>query len=302
MPNPTRILITGSNGLTGSKLVQLFAGREGIQLLAVSKSADKIKGTNGYQFESMDITHPNEVDTLVQRFLPTHIINTAALTQTDLCEKEQELCWKTNVMGVENILNAIKNTTTHLIHLSTDLIFNGKKGLYSESDTPSPLSFYGYSKWTAERKIMESKIKYSILRTVMVYGTSETISRSNFLLLVKENLEKNKTLQVVTDQFRTPTLAEDFIEGIRMVYETGKTGVFHIAGAEYISIFNFAEKIAEVFGLDKNLLIPVTTEFLNPIAPRPLLGGFNISKAINELEYKPKTLAEGLNLVKKQLS
>ena len=274
---------------------------KGVSVLAVSKSANKIKNSEGYEFEILDITEAKKTEAIIKKFSPTHIINTAAITLTDFCEQEQELCWKVNVTGVENILHAIKNTSVHLIHLSTDLIFDGKKGLYSESDTPSPLSFYGYSKWTAERKIMESSVRYSILRTVLVYGISDTVSRTNFLLMVKENLEKKKKLQVVTDQFRTPTLAEDFIEGIRLVYESGRTGIFHIAGAEYISIFDFAERTADVFGLDKKLLVPVSTEFLKPIAKRPLLGGFTISKAINELKFKPTPLVEGLAIVKKQL-
>lgn len=141
------------------------------------------------------------------------VIHAAAMTQVDQCETEREKCWSANVDGVANIIAACSQTNAHLVHVSTDFIFDGTYGPLDETAIPNPVNYYGESKLAGEKLIQQSKINWAILRTVLVYGVTPDMSRSNIVLWVKKSLEEGKTINVVNDQWRTPTLAEDLAMG-----------------------------------------------------------------------------------------
>ena len=227
-----KILITGSNGLLGQKLVHLLKNRPGIKLLATSKGENRISDTSGYQYQSLDITNKEEIKNTIAEFKPDAVINTAAMTNVDACETNRELCWDLNVNAVKYFIEAAENNPFHFVHLSTDFVFDGENGPYKETDQPNPLSYYGESKYEAEKLLQNSNIKWAIARTIIVYGVGEQMSRSNIVLWAKDALSKGQELTIVDDQFRSPTLAEDLALGCWQIIEHNAEGIYHLSGKD----------------------------------------------------------------------
>ena len=295
-----RILVTGSNGLLGQKLVELLLTKDDY-LIATAKSTLAIDLPKG-EFHSLDITNPDEIQKVIQQSKPDAIINTAAMTQVDHCETEREKCWANNVTAVESLVKVCEKTKTHLIHVSTDFIFDGTRGPLDESEKPNPLSYYGESKLAAEVAIQKSNIDWAILRTVLVFGVTKDMSRSNIVLWVKKSLEEGNVINVVNYQWRTPTLAEDLAMGCYLAATKKIKGIYNISGDEMMTPYDIAIKTADFFGLDKSLIQQTdSTKFKQPAA-RPLKTGFIIDKAKRELGYKPHSFVEGLGVLKSGIS
>jgi dTDP-4-dehydrorhamnose reductase len=223
------------------------------------------------------------------------------MTNVDACEKERELAWKVNVGGVENIIEAAKRIDATVLHVSTDYVFDGKAGPYTEEDRPEPLSYYGRSKLASENQLRVSGVKFVIARTMVLYGYASGI-RSNFALWLIQNLEKNTPVHVVNDQMGNPTLADDLAHALVSGIELDRTGIYHIAGREIVSRYDFALKLAKIFGFDQDLITPIKTSQLKQPATRPLNSGLVTLKAEVELGYRPSTMEEGLTILKGQLS
>lgn len=296
-----KILITGSNGLLGQKLVKLLANKEGINLLATSTGENRIKAITGFDYISLDITNKLQVEQVFNQFKPNVVINTAAMTNVDACEDKKEECWNLNVNAVKNLIEASEKHQTHLIHLSTDFIFDGEKGPYKEEDKPNPLSYYGESKYEAEKLVQQTKTKWSIVRTIIVYGVVEDMSRSNIVLWAKQALEKGNPLTIVDDQFRMPTLAEDLAYACWLIAEKSATGIYHICGKDFMSVLELVNRVADFYGYDKSIISPIKSSSLNQAAKRPPKTGFVLDKAYKELEYSPCSFEEGLGIVTEQL-
>lgn len=296
-----KILITGSNGLLGQKLVHKLKNHSNFQLVATSIGENRIKDRNGYVYESMNIANRTEVLKLIEKHQPEVIINTAAMTNVDACEENQEKCWELNVTAVKYLIEAAQISNSHLIHLSTDFVFDGEAGPYKETDQPNPLSYYGKSKLASEKLLEESKIKWSIVRTIIVYGIVEDMSRSNIVLWAKAALEKKQKLTIVNDQFRSPTLAEDLADACILIAEKGKKGIFHISGKDFMSIVELVKRVAKHYKLDDSLIEEISSKSLNQAAKRPPKTGFILDKAYRELNYQPHSFEEGMQLLDQQL-
>jgi dTDP-4-dehydrorhamnose reductase len=295
-----KILLTGSNGLLGQKLVGLLSQMPEIELFATAKGANRLHYSAGYTYLPMDITDKNQVITTIEKVAPNVVIHTAAMTNVDQCESERELCWEMNVNAVNFLIEACKNANAFLIHLSTDFIFDGGAGPYDENAKPSPISYYGESKLAAEEAILASDIRWAMARTVLVYGIVADMSRSNIILWVKKSLEDGKQINVVTDQFRTPTLAEDLAMGCWQIADNEACGIFNISGKDFLTPFEMAIKTAEYFGLDKSLITPADSSTFSQPAKRPPRTGFIIDKAIAKLGYRPHSFDEGIKIVADQ--
>ncbi len=296
-----KILVTGSNGLLGQKLTEYLQQNQEVHLIATAKG-NSVLPINRGEFHRLDITDSDAVQKLVSLSKPDVIINTAAMTQVDQCESDREGCWKANVTAVENLITASRENNTHLVHVSTDFIFDGTKGLLDETATPNPINYYGESKLAGEKLIIESDISWCIVRTVLVYGITRDMSRSNIILWVKENLEKGKTIQVVNDQWRTPTLAEDLAIGCFLAATKKAKGIYHISGNDFLSPYQIAMETADFFKLDKSFIKETDSTRFTQTAKRPLKTGFNISKAQKDLGYTPRSFTEGLKIVNAQIS
>lgn len=304
-----KVLVTGSNGLLGQKLVYLLKSKNNIEVVASSRGENRLKDKIGYQFISLDITDKVLVEKIISEVNPDVIINTAAMTNVDACETNQEECWKQNVIAVQNLVEVIQKLQTqnpkpetHLIHLSTDFVFDGENGPYKEEDIPNPLSFYAKSKLEAEKIIINSNVKWAIARTIIIYGVADEMSRSNIVLWAKSALEKGAPLKIVNDQWRMPTLAEDLAEGCLLIAEKKANGIFHLSGKDFMRIDELVERVADFFHLDKSIINSVSSSTLNQAAKRPPKTGFILTKAINELGYNPRSFEEGLALLSQQLS
>lgn len=302
-----KILITGSNGLLGQKLMEKLINKNYF-IIATSKSADRFNLSHpNYTYEEMDITNFDHIKNVFEKHLPDIVINTAAMTNVDACELNPYACYMHNTKSVEfmvGILSALQhdNYVPHFIHLSTDFIFDGTKEMLSEDDTPNPLSVYAKSKLDAEKSIQNSSLKkWAIVRTILVYGVAKNSTRNNIVLWIKQSLEQHKKISIVTDQFRTPTLAEDLADGCILIAEKGSTGIFNIGGKDYMSIYDLAVRVADYFHLDKTLIQPSKSEDIQQPAKRPPKTGLDISKARQYLGYEPHSFEEGLNIIAEQL-
>lgn len=292
-----KILITGSNGLLGQKIVNQLINTH-IDFIATSKGKNRNSKCPNTSYRSLDITDSNQIESLISEFEPTHIINTAAVTNVDFCEDNQSLCQKVNVDAVKSMFDLSVLNNIHFIHLSTDFVFDGENGPYSEEDQTNPLSVYATSKNDSEQLLISSDYKkWSILRTIIVYGEGENLSRSNIVLWAKSALVKNEPLTIVDDQFRAPTWADDLAWACIQTAKLNAKGVFHISGPTIYSIYNLVCLLADYYGHDKSLIKPIKSKVLNQKALRPPKTGFVLDKAENVLNYKPITLIESLKYI-----
>ncbi len=295
------ILVTGSNGLLGQKIIYSLRNRENINCVSTSKGENRMKAKDGYTYESLDISSSDAVQNIFNKYQPDVVINTAAMTNVDACESKREEAWLLNVQSVQTIIDATNKINAHLIHLSTDFVFDGRTGPYVESDIPNPLSFYAHTKYEAEKLIQANAISAAIIRTIIIYGVVDDNSRSNVVLWAKNSLENKKVITVINDQYRSPTLAEDLAEACIVAALKRSRGIYHVSGREQMNILDMVKIIADFFNLDQSFIKSVSSSELNQPAVRPPVTGFIIEKAMRDLDFIPHTFLEGLALLKNQL-
>lgn len=296
-----KILITGSNGLLGQKLVELLVQSADIQVVATARGENRLPFKDGYEYQSMDITSREQVQEVVANSRPDVIIHTAAMTNVDQCESEKDICWAQNVSSVEYLIEASSKIDCFLLHVSTDFIFDGKAGPYKEDAEANPISFYGWSKYAAEKLLTNSNIRWAIARTVLVYGIAHDMSRTNIILWVKKSLEEGKNIKVVTDQWRTPTLAEDLAKGCTLIAEQEAEGIFNISGKDFLTPYEMAIMTADYFKLDKSLIAQADSTTFSQPAKRPPRTGFDLAKSQQVLGYQPVSFMEGIEVLAEQI-
>ena len=295
-----KILVTGSNGLLGQKLTRLLTGEKDVHLIATARGKSVLTLSRG-EFHPMDILDAEEVRRIIVSTSPDVVIHTAAMTNVDQCETDKEGCWNVNVTAVEAIIAACAQAKARLVHVSTDFIFDGSHGPLDETEIPQPVNYYGESKLAAEKLVMESSLHWAILRTVLVYGITKDMSRSNIVLWVKNNLQQGKSIQVVDDQFRTPTLAEDLAMGCYLAAKHEAKGIYNISGKDFLSPYDIAIQTARFFKLDEALIKRTDSSQFKQPARRPLVTGFIIDKARRELGYEPHSFIEGIKVLSDQI-
>ena len=300
--NKPKILITGANGLLGQKLVEQLVQQGKFDVIATGRGPCRLSGS-GFTYQTLDIENEQEVEATLADLRPEVIIHGAAMTHVDECEKHQEDCYRANVLATKYLIAAAEKIQSHFIFVSTDFIFSGLDGQnpYTEEAKADPVNYYGQTKLDGEELLKRSSLKWAIARTVLVYGLANDLSRSNIILWVKSSLEAGKQIQVVDDQVRTPTLAEDLAAGCILMAEQRATGIFNISGSELLTPYEMAMETADYFGLNQELIVRTdSTKFTQP-ARRPMKTGFIIEKAKNQLGYRPKTFREGISILAKQL-
>ena len=296
-----KILITGSNGLLGQKLAARLLQQPGVAVLATSRGANKLAGRHpALPFAPLDVTDAAQVQALLAQERPTHVVHTAAMTNVDECELNQAACWTQNVTAVQHLVAACAAQNIHLTHLSTDFVFSGEAGPLAEDAVPAPVNFYGQSKLAAERLVQASPGPWAIARTVLVYGVAHDYGRTNLVLWVRDALRAGQPINVVDDQWRTPTLAEDLAQGCWLLVRQSAQGIYHLSSDELLTPYAMALQVADYFGLNKGLITRVDASVFAQPARRPARTGFVIAKARRELGYAPHTFAEGIALVATQ--
>lgn len=296
-----RVLVVGSNGLLGQKVTELLVRGSSYDITLSSRAEAPLRELHSARYVRMDITAKKEVKTVVHSVEPDVIINCAAMTNVDACEKEKESAWRINTTGVEHLIDAAKKNNGTIVHVSTDYVFDGKDGPYDEEARPNPLSYYGKTKLASENALRASGLPFFIARTMVLYGYATGV-KPNFALWLVQSLEKKVPVRVVDDQLGNPTIADDLAHGILSAVELGRTGVYHIAGRDIVSRHDFAVILAQVFEFDPGMITPIQTSLLRQPAPRPLKSGLVTLKAEVELAYRPSTVEHGLRVLKSQLS
>ena len=277
-----KYLLIGGGGKLGSELKT--------QLDCISPKSEELNILSTEQLE--EFLSSNEIKA---------IIHLAAISDQKLARQDKELSYKTNVIGTRNVALAAKKHDIKIFYTSTDYIFVGDVGNYSEEDEAKPVNFYGYSKLLVEKAVTKESKNFLIARTSVVYGDKPASGKTNFALWLIKNLKANKEIRIITDQISSPTLNSNAAEMILDACKKKLNGIFHIAGASRISRYDFAIRLAEKLNLDKNLIKKAQTKDIQWKAPRPRDSSLNILKAQNSLKTKPMNLDEALIRLKEEL-
>jgi dTDP-4-dehydrorhamnose reductase len=291
-----KILITGSNGLLGQKIVKRCL-KHHIPFIATSKGVNRNPECPSENYIEIDLVNSAEVESLIEKERPTAIIHTAALTNVDYCELHPEECYFVNVRASRILFEAAKNVNAHFQLLSTDFVFDGVTGNYREDDVVNPLSIYAQSKVDAEDFLITDSDHYSnwsIARTIIVYGTGFGLSRSNMILWALEALPKGEVMKLVDDQFRAPTWADDLAYGCVEIVKRNETGIFHLSGPITRSVKAIVEEVGKALKLDNSAIEVISSATLNQAAKRPPRTGFDLSKAEKLLDYHPLDIQESI--------
>jgi dTDP-4-dehydrorhamnose reductase len=288
-----KILIIGASGLLGSKLV---AGKEKYEVYGTFSSHE----INEENFFKLDVKNRKEVFSLFEEVKPNVVFDCHSITDVDYCELHPEEAWLVNVDGTKNVAEACKTYGAKMVFISSDYVFDGKKSSYSEKDKPNPLNFYGKTKAVAEKVVEFLVPDFIIARTAVLYGFGG-YGKKPFPLWVLENLKEGKEIKVVIDQFNNPTFADNLADILFKLYEKDAFGLFHIVGRDNVSRYEFAVKVAEIFGLDKDLIKPVNSPELRQAAFRSRKLELSTKKLQRVLGIVPVGVEDGLKILKQQL-
>ena len=278
-----KVLVIGANGQLGSVLLNsLKKNFEVIGTYIVDEPEDMIK---------LDITNNNEVNRVMDKIKPNIVINTAALTHVDRCEDETELAYSINVQGNTNLFNKCKEINCKLIFVSSYYVFDGEKGWYSETDEIKPLNVYAKTKIESE-KITLQESNNLVIRTSKIYSWG--IDNRNFIARMINTLKQGNNFETTNDQFNNPISANDLAFSIKRLIQENATGIYNTGGPDYVNNFDFAKITAEVFNLNKKLIIGKSTQEFNAKALRPKKCALKIDKLINKINFSPKSIKENL--------
>lgn len=296
------ICVIGASGLLGYKITQ--ACRD-FEIFGTYNQTPPINDSTS--LIQVDITN-SENCAKISEIKPDWIINTAAITDVDYCEKYKEKAYLVNVLGTRNIVQITKKLNCKLIHISTDGIFSGRDENYKEDDLPDPVNYYGKTKLESENEV-KTLDDYLILRTSVLYGhipKNLIASRSNYLkplnfgLWVLSQLNQNKAIRIVNDQISNPTLADNLARIILDCMQLNLSGTFHSTDLSCISRFDFSKKIAKKFGFSYNLITEISSKDLNQFALRPSKTCLDCSKIIKS-GIKLSNLDESLDTLYNQI-
>jgi len=288
------ILITGANGMLGEKCFEVLSERYSV---IVTDLSDRCIYSDRATYAKLDITIEDDVIGFVRELRPDAVVNCAAYTDVDGAEKFKDIAWNVNVKGVENLIRAVEPLGSHLIHISTDYVFDGDGGPYKEGDPPNPVNYYGFTKLKSEELLRRSEIPHTIVRTNVLFGQTH-YQQASFVHWVVSQVSSRKVIHVVNDQFGNPTWVDGLAEAIARILERKAYGLYHYGGKDYINRFAFALEIVAVFGLDPKFVRPTTTRALGQVAKRPYRGGLVVDKIKKELGVRIYSVREALRAMK----
>ena len=288
------IMITGANGMLGEECVRNLSEKHEVFACDLH---DTLQYDGSVDYAPLNVMDSQEVYRIIKEVQPELVVNCAAYTNVDGSERDHKTAWAINAGGVRYLIDEMSKIGARLIQISTDYVFDGTEGPYTEDAEVNPINYYGQSKLDAEKIIRDSEIPATIIRTNVLYGNT-TLQKASFVRWVVEKLSHFESISVVNDQFGNPTWSFGLAEAIARVIETDTTGLYHYGGKDYINRFEFALKIAQVHDLDPMLIRKTSTRALNQIAPRPYKAGLVCKKIVNELNVKLYSINESLNHMK----
>src|SRR3989441_3542871 len=257
------LLVIGGSGLLGGKVAALAS--KAFQVVATHRgTASKI---HGVEFVELRKERVEDGLALVRKTKPAAIVDTAALHNVDKCEEERDLAWRVNAGATGALARVATDVGARYLFVSTDFVFDGSKGRYREQDVPRPVNYYGETKLAGEHAVLAASANNLVVRPSVVYGWDDT--RLNFATWVLTSVRGNNSINVVTDWIGSPTLADGLAVGILRLLEVQDGGVYHLAGPNAMSRYDFAIRLAEAFGLPADLIKPVTAAEFGAKARRP---------------------------------
>lgn len=287
-----KFLVTGTSGLLGSRIVEQT--EEHYDIIPTYRTKPFLPNS-----VRMDITAEDNVQRVFSNFKPDTVIHTAAETNVDKCEVSKKHAWKVNVEGTKNVANMCNKIGAQILYISTDYVFDGEKGLYTEEDDPNPINYYGLTKLEGEKYITKTCKDYVIIRTSVLYGWHPW--KSNFLKWVIKSLEENRRINVVKDHYNSPTLADNLAVVILEIIEKDLKGLYHTAGSERINRFEFALEVAKNFDLDSRLIKPIKMSELKAwAAKRPRDSSLRIDKIQKRIKTKLLNVNDALKKLKEK--
>lgn len=285
-----RVVVTGANGLVGTRLVRLLSSR-GHEIIGLGRGPQR--GTGKYV--SMDLGDADGLTHLLEELRPEVIINAAAMTDVDGCERAPLGAWAANVDGVATLSRCARELGSHLVHVSTDYVFDGKAGPYDVDAIPNPRGVYALSKHAGEQAVRAlcPQDKWTIARTAVVYGWPST-GKNNFGSWLIAALSSGKPVKLFVDQWVSPTHASNVVEMIAELAERRLPGFWHTSGADVVDRVTFGQQLCSRFGFDLGLIQPSRMADVNLPSPRPAKSGLNVSKTLAALTAKPLSLEASL--------
>ena len=282
-----RAIVTGASGLVGSRIVRVLEKR-GHEVIELSRA-------------DVELSDEKSVRSAVHRAKANIVFNPASMTEVDKCEADRERAFRDNVLAAANLAIACRASGAHLVHVSTDYVFDGERGPYSEDDQPNPRGVYAKTKRMGEVAVEMLAGSFAIARTAVVYGIPQAI-RSNFGAWLIGQLAQNAPVKLFSDQFVSPSLADNVAEMLVELGERKLGGIWNIAGAEVVSRVDFGLAFCNELGFDPALVIPTRLAELKLASPRPLHSGLIVDKALTELQNKPLSITASLRRLKNMYS
>ncbi len=287
-----RVLVTGSTGLLSTAL--LYSAPQHVKLKGTFYRNRLVPNVPGVEYEEMDITDRASVDRVFQSFQPQVVVHTSGLGNIDYCEEHQDEAWRVNVIGTRHIVQAAEAVGAWLIFPSTSAIFDGANPPYAEDAPPRPVCYYGVTKLQSENDLKGVSVPVTIVRLTTLFGWNNPQERLNPAAWAIEQLKQQKPLALVTDVFNNFLSDQVAAEAIWRIVRGKHHGLFHVAGKEICSRYDFMMQLAEVFEFDRDLLSPVVLETFTTLAPRPKNTCFDITKMQTMLGVQPPTIHESL--------
>ena len=285
-----RITVTGANGLVGSRLCRLLVV-EGHAVTAVARGERRTVGD--FEYLACDLGDRRSTAEALARARPEVVVNTASMTEVDACERRPEDAWTANVMAAANVALEARAVGAHLLHVSTDYVFDGQDGPYDEDARPNPSGVYARTKWAGEEAVRLLVPSWAIARTAVVYGYPPS-QRPNFGSWLLGTLRDGKTARLFVDQFVSPSLALNVAEQLAELAARRLPGIWNVAGAEVVNRLQFGEALCDVFELDRALLQPSRLADAGMASPRPPRSGLRVDKALATLSARPLGLRASL--------
>ncbi len=283
-----KFLVTGSAGLVGQQVVKdLSKSNQVFSCYNESKPeyGDSVK---------MDLKNYEMVSSILTEIKPDVVIHLGAMTGVDLCEKEKTSASEINTKATEIIAKECSKLNSFLVYVSTDYVFDGNLGMYKEDDVTNPLGFYGKSKLEGEKAVQNFSTNWCIARTSTPFGLHPT--KKSFPMWVIENLQKQKQIDVLIDQFTSPTYIPNLSRMLIEISERRITGIIHAAGASKISRYQMASMVSDKLNLDGTLLKQISMNKMKWVAQRPKDSSLDVSRASSILNEKPQKIDQSLNL------
>ena len=283
-----KFLVTGPAGLIGRQVVKDLS-----ETHEVFSCYNKSKPEHG-NIIKMDLLNHEMISNVMSEKKPDVVIHLGAMTAVDLCDAQQDNALKINSQATEILAKECSKINSFMVYVSTDYVFDGNTGMYEENDTTNPLGFYGKSKLLGEKSIQNFSSNWCIARTSTPFGLHPT--KKSFPIWVIENLQKQKQIDVLTDQFTSPTYVPSLSRMLIEISERHLTGIIHVAGASKISRYEMASLVSDKLDLDEKLLREISINDIKWEAQRPKDSSLNVSKAIFIPNQKPQKIDHDVNL------